>query len=137
MPLAAAIRMLLEDVAATSGIATHLDDRLREEPEAEARTVVYRIVREALINVRQHAHPRSVVIAIETHDGGIQVTIEDNGTGFDPIAELEAPAGHLGLQVMRERAQMSGGWLRADSAVGQGTTISFWIPSLPKPFGPE
>jgi signal transduction histidine kinase len=128
-PLGAAIRLLLQD-SVPSGIASHLDDRLREEPTAEARTVIYRIVEEALINVLQHANAGSIVIAFETHEGGVLVTIEDNGSGFDPVKAFELPAGQLGLQVMHERAQMSGGWLRAESAIGHGTTITFWIPSF-------
>jgi signal transduction histidine kinase len=135
-PLAKAIRSLLRDVVEPSGIATHLDDRLSEEPAVEARTVVYRIVEEALINVKQHARARSVVIAVELQDGGVLATIEDNGTGFDPVRVLELPGGHLGLHVMRERAQRSGGWLRVDSAIGNGTAIEFWIPSFP-PRGPQ
>ena len=128
-PLGEAIRQLLHDVAEPTGIATHLDDRLDEEPTSEARTVVYRIVKEALINVVQHSHARSIVIAVEPHEDGVLVTIEDNGKGFDPVEALELSAEHLGLEVMRERAQMSRGWLRADSAMGFGTTIAFWIPS--------
>jgi len=128
-PLAAAIRSLLQKVVEPSGIPTHLDYRLDEEPAPAARTVVYRIVEEALINVQQHAGARGVVIAVEWQDGGVLVTIEDNGVGFDPVRAFEPSDVHLGLQVMLERAQMSGGWLRADSAIGQGTTIEFWIPS--------
>lgn len=132
-PLAEAIRQLLHDVAEPTGIATHLDDRLDEEPTSEARTVVYRIVKEALMNVVQHAHARSIVIAVERHEDGVLVTIEDNGKGFDPVEALERSAEHLGLEVMRERAQMSRGWLRADSAMGFGTTIACWIPSDSRP----
>jgi signal transduction histidine kinase len=123
-------------VAESSGIATHLDDKLDEEPTSETRTVVYRIVKEALINVAQHAHARGIVVAVAWHERGVLVTIEDNGVGFDPVDALEPSAEHLGLRVMRERAQMAGGWLRADSAMGSGTTIAFWIPSgaqIPRP----
>jgi signal transduction histidine kinase len=127
--LAVAIRRLLQSVAEGSGIATHLDDRLDEEPTSEARTVVYRIVEEALTNVKRHARACSVVVAVERQAAGVLVTIEDNGAGFDPVDVFELSAEHLGLQVMRERAQMSGGWLRANSAIGFGTTIEFWIPS--------
>lgn len=127
--MAVAIRRLLQSVAEGSGIATHLDDRLDEEPTSEARTVVYRIVEEALTNVERHARARGVVVAVERQAAGVLVTIEDNGAGFDPVDVFELSAEHLGLQVMRERAQMSGGWLRANSAIGFGTTIEFWIPS--------
>ena len=130
-PIAEAIRQLLQDIIEPSGIATHLDDRLVEEPSPETRTVLYRIVKEALINVQQHARARSVVMAVDQHENGVLVTIEDNGNGFDPVGVFELSDEHLGLRVMRERAQMSGGWLRANSAAGYGTTIEFWIPSLP------
>jgi signal transduction histidine kinase len=128
--LADAIRLLLRDMVEPKGIATHLDDRLSEEPTVEARTVVYRIVREALVNVLQHAHARSVVIAIETDHGGVLVALEDDGAGFDVATVFDVPSIHLGLKVMRERAEMSGGWLRVDSAIGRGATINFWIPSF-------
>jgi PAS domain S-box-containing protein len=127
--LGSGIRRLLQDVVEPTGIAAHLDDRLGEGLSAEARVVAYRIAKEALVNVQQHADARDVVIALETQDDGVLVAIEDNGTGFDPIEVLEVPAEHLGLQVMRERAEMSGGWLRVDSPIGRGTTIEFWIPS--------
>ena len=124
-------------MAEQTGIATHLDDKLDEEPTSETRTVVYRIVKEAVNNVVQHAHARSIVMAVAWHDRGVLVTIEDNGDGFDPVDALEPSAEHLGLHVMRERAQVSGGWLRADSAIGFGTTITFWIPSGPRTPRPE
>jgi signal transduction histidine kinase len=135
-PLADAIRQLLHDVAESSGIATHLDDKLDEEPASDTRTVVYRIVEEALNNVAQHAHAHGIVVAVARDEDGVLVTIEDNGDGFDPVEALAPSAEHLGLRVMRERAQTAGGWLRADSAIGSGTTIAFWIPSqaqIPRP----
>jgi signal transduction histidine kinase len=130
-PIAEAISQLLLDIIEPSGIATHLDDRLVEEPSPETRTVLYRIVEEALINVQKHARAQSVVIALDQHEDGVLATIEDNGNGFDPVEVFQLSGEHLGLRVMRERAQMSGGWLRANSAAGYGTTIEFWIPSLP------
>jgi len=66
---------------------------------------------------------------VESQVDGTLVTIEDDGTGFDPRTALGLPDDHLGLQVMRERAQKAGGWLRVDSAIGEGATIRFWIPS--------
>jgi signal transduction histidine kinase len=111
------------------GIATHLDDRVSEEPSVETRTVVCHIIRDALVNVMQHAHARSVVIAMETDHGGVRVALEDDGVGFDAATAFDVPSLHLGLRVMRERAERSGGWLRVDSATGRGATINFWIPS--------
>jgi len=58
------------------------------------------------------------------------VTLEDEGAGFDAATAFDVPSLRLGLTVMRERAERSGGWLRVDSAVGRGATIDFWIPSF-------
>jgi signal transduction histidine kinase len=123
------IRLLLRDMAEPVGIPAHLDDRLNEEPTVEAGTVVYRIVQDAMANVLQHAHARNVVIAMETDLDGVRVTLEDDGAGFDVATVFDAESPHPGLSLMRDRAEMSGGWLRVDSAVGRGTTINFWIPS--------
>jgi signal transduction histidine kinase len=129
LPLAEGIRRLLEDIVESGGIAGHLDDRLREELSAETRAVAYNIVRDALINVRHHSDADSVVISLESQVEGTLVTIEDDGTGFDPKTAFALQDDHLGLKVMRERAQKAGGWLRVDSAFGEGATIRFWIPS--------
>ena len=58
--------------------------------------------------------------------GGLLLTIEDDGTGFDPAA---AGSGQLGLGIMRERAEAIGATLTVNSAPGQGTTVAVtWSP---------
>jgi signal transduction histidine kinase len=94
--------------------------------------VAYRIVQEALANVRAHARASRVAVRLEEVDGGVLARVSDDGTGFLPGLVERRPAGHLGLISMREQATMAGGWWRIASAPGMGTTVELWLPR-PKP----
>jgi signal transduction histidine kinase len=90
---------------------------------------MYRIVQEALTNVRKHARASNVTVSLHQADAGYTALVTDDGVGFAPEV-AEAP-GHLGLASMRERAQVAGGWLRIDTAPGRGTTVEVWLPDVP------
>jgi signal transduction histidine kinase len=110
-------------------VATLRDD-LEREPPAEARVIAYRICQEALTNVRVHARARWVEVRLEEAQGGLQVTVTDDGAGFEADQVKATPRrGHLGLTSMSERATMADGWCRVDSHPGQGTTVRFWLPT--------
>ena len=79
------------------------------------------ILREALANVRKHARASRVAVRLDCPDGTGRLSIEDDGCGFDPGA-LQA-SHHLGLRLMRARAERSGGWLEVESAPGAGTRV--------------
>ena len=66
------------------------------------------------------------MLGLEANHGAL-VVIDDDGKGYDP-ARAEGQAGHLGLSLMQERAQIAGGWCRVESAPGAGTTVQFWLP---------
>jgi signal transduction histidine kinase len=106
-----------------------LEDRLRSEPDEQARIILYRIAPEALTNVAKHAEAREVEVLLAQRDGGSMVRIADDGVGFQPESARTAP-GHMGLAAMRERARLAGGRIRIDSAPGTGTVVECWIPSL-------
>jgi PAS domain S-box-containing protein len=126
--IAVAIQGILVDFAEQSGVDAQLDDRLQQEPSFGLRTVAYRIVKEALLNIRKHAHALHVVMAIEPSDDGFLVTIKDDGVGFDLSSVERSGAGHVGLRVMSERAKLAGGWCRVTSGVEIGTTVECWLP---------
>ena len=65
-------------------------------------------------------------------DNGCLVRITDDGIGYDP-AQVENRPGHLGLVLMCERPQITGGWCRIESAPGAGTAVEFWVPTDPLP----
>lgn len=88
-----------------------------------------RIIQEALTNARKHAYAHSVCISFVVQDGHAQVTLHDDGRGFDPQEILPSDgAGRLGLRVMRERAEEVGGSLELHSQPGQGTQVVVTVP---------
>ena len=127
--IAAALQAFLAQVAEDTGIEYSLDDRLTAEPEPAARTVVYRIAQEAVANVCKHARAGRIDVVLSERDGGVMVEIRDDGAGFDADAPRHAPPGHLGLLVMRERAEQSGGWCTVESSPGAGTAVRYWVAS--------
>ena len=118
------LMLLLEQ---TMEIPWSVEDRLSTEPPQEARTILYRIAQEALANVRKHAAAARVDVSIDEQGGGYLVRITDDGRGFEPEGLRPRP-GHLGVSAMRERAEVAGGWVRIDSARGEGSRVEFWIP---------
>jgi signal transduction histidine kinase len=130
--LAAALRQYLDETARQGGFEAALRDELEREPPAEVRVIAYRIAQEALSNVRLHARATRVGVLLEEAQGGLQVTISDDGVGFAPDQAKAAPRpGHLGMASMHERAAMADGWCRMDSRPGEGATVRFWLPTKP------
>lgn len=126
--LADAIRDRLTALRTHTGIEPDVDLQLPKRVPEAVKSVVYRNTVEAISNVEKHANATRVKVKAEPAEGGIQVTIADDGTGFLVAESLYLP-GHLGLVAMRERAQLGGGWCRFDSEPGAGTTVTFWVPN--------
>ena len=108
------------------GFELRIDDRTKRELPIEARTAAFRIVQEALANVRKHAEAKNVLVRLEERDGGIAVSVEDDGVGIGP--ETTSAPGHLGLRGMQERATLMGGWLEFGPRPGGGTYVELWLP---------
>src|SRR5690606_5726628 len=125
--LETALRIIMDRLREEAGIEFRLDSQLDRQPPLESRVVVYRIAQEALMNVRKHAHAGQVTVRLRTVDDGCLVEVADDGVGFAP-QRAETRAGHLGLSLMRDRAEIVGGWWRIDSTPGAGTVVEFWVP---------
>jgi PAS domain S-box-containing protein len=130
--LAAAIDQYARRAGELAGFVVQVSDESAGELPDELRVVAYRIVQEALANVRAHARASRVAVRLEEVDGGVLARVSDDGAGFLPGLVERRPAGHLGLISMREQAAMAGGWCRIASAPGMGTTVELWLPR-PKP----
>jgi two-component system, NarL family, sensor kinase len=92
---------------------------------------LYRILQEALQNVRQHAHASHVTVRLTRGGGGVQMAVNDDGIGFDPNAnypDKQNGKGGLGLLSMRERAAYVNGTLKVTSAHRCGSEIIVDIP---------
>ncbi|MCB1757330.1 MAG: GAF domain-containing protein [Gammaproteobacteria bacterium] len=85
---------------------------------------VLRIIQETLANIRKHSEAHTVRILLRSdHEGEFTVLVEDDGVGFDKPATSNHPGEHIGLGIMRERAQKIGGELIVDSEPGEGTRV--------------
>ncbi len=100
-----------------------------ERQDSSVRTVLYRVVQEALTNVARHAKASLASVRIVNRKSTLEMEVEDNGEGFQVEGVLFAKTSeHLGLLGMRERVEMVGGTFCVDSAPGKPTTIHVAIP---------
>jgi signal transduction histidine kinase len=99
-----------------------LDDVTVPAPVEHA---LLRIAQEALANAVRHGHASELAVSVTRHEGHVELTVRDAGSGFDAAA---AHPGR-GLTHIRDRAAELGGTLRVDSAPGRGTTITAWVPA--------
>jgi signal transduction histidine kinase len=127
--LTAALKMYMDQSKDGAATSYRLDDRLRSQPNGDARTILYRVAQEALTNVRKHAQASEAEVVLSHRDGGFFVRITDNGVGFSP-EDIPLLPGHLGLASMRERVELAGGRIEIDSAPFAGTVVECWLPSL-------
>ncbi len=104
------------------GTARDLHPILRDE--------VYRIAGEALRNAFRHAKARHVEVEIRYDERQLRLRLRDDGKGIDPkVLRKGEPAGHYGLQGMRERAKLIGGKLTVWSELDSGTEVELSIPA--------
>lgn len=124
--LVPALRTLAARKEREGGIVVDVLTRLGDGDRlpAELESVLYRLVQEALNNAVKHAGASRVEAVLEYADDRVEVTIRDDGRGFDPTATN----GGFGLVGMRERVELAGGELRIEAATGRGTTVSAAIP---------
>jgi two-component system nitrate/nitrite sensor histidine kinase NarX len=85
----------------------------------EVKIVFYRVAQEALNNIAKHSGARQVDVRLECQPGQMNLFIKDDGLGFDPDSITSE---HLGIAIMRERANSIGASLKIESQPGQGTT---------------
>jgi signal transduction histidine kinase len=87
--------------------------------------VIYRILQEAMNNIARHSRANRVRLSLKEEAGCLELTILDNGVGFDPedLASPERVDRGLGVTSMKERAELSNGTFVVDARQGAGTTI--------------
>lgn len=104
-------------------IKTHLDIQENEVPHS-LRHVIYKILQEALKNVERHSKADLVDLFLAKGNITIELTVRDNGQGFDMEKEALMGSGlSLSLDSIRERAEIAGGSCAIESAIGKGTII--------------
>ena len=96
---------------------------LPECDEHRAKAIIA-VVREALLNVEKHANADSVLVSLLPMDGGIAVSVADDGTGW---GESTAASG-IGMQTMRDRVEAVGGTFSVVTNEDGGITVRVWMP---------
>jgi signal transduction histidine kinase len=129
--LIAAMQYQLNQLAQTDGIEVNLTvEGEAEGLPAEMEVAIYRILQEALNNVRKHAHATRVNVLAQFTPREIKLTIFDNGRGFEVPESLTdfASNGSFGMMGLQERAMLFEGDIYVQSTPGQGTTVQLTMP---------
>lgn len=122
--LVATLEILARDFATNSGITVH-SDLAPVKLETDAELVVYRLVQESITNITKYARAKNVWIGLKAHEGRVEITVRDDGVGFDTSVQ---PRSAYGLVGMRYRVEAEGGSLQLVSAPGEGTLIRVVLP---------
>jgi two-component system sensor histidine kinase UhpB len=129
--LESALRWLLNHQCASAGLAAHF--HAHAVPRRLSRDLAlacFRIVQEALTNIRRHANASEIRVELRCADGVLSLTVEDDGCGFDvAAAHARAASGaSLGVIGMRERAALAGGTLAIEPRAAAGTLVAASFP---------
>jgi signal transduction histidine kinase len=89
--------------------------------------MVFRGVQELITNVLRHSQASQTKLQVDLGDSNVKVTVDDNGKGFDVSILDEGES--MGLKLIKDRAEMLGGFMEVDSLIGQGTRITFQVPA--------
>lgn len=120
------IELLARNLQAESGININVKaERVPGTPLTHL--LVYQVAREALANVVRHSQATMARVVLSEDGDAIRLTVEDDGCGFHP--GLVDRGEHFGLQLMRERVELSGGVFFLESSPNQGTRLVAKVPA--------
>jgi PAS domain S-box-containing protein len=138
--LAVSLRSLATTIESRTGLQVRVVGDIETRFAVRVEAGVYRIVEEALTNVMRHAAARSVTITLGHEGGRLDVTVEDDGAGFEPTRRALTAGSGMGLLCMEQRARLLDGTLELDSTPGRGTLVRLSLPVPPPgslPIGPQ
>jgi len=126
-----ALRSLMKGLQESDGLSTDLKVVGRERrfsPEVEL--LLFRVVQEAVNNIRRHAQASEAQLEIDFAEDRIKLTISDNGRGFELLERVDdfVRSGKLGLAGMQERVGLLGGTLEVEPTPDKGTTLTVVVP---------
>ena len=126
----------VEELAQRFGAERHLECRVQgrgefEDMSVELKSLLYRSVRELLINAAKHAQASTIQIDLWRSDDSVRIVVQDDGTGFD-VSRLDSAGDSrraaFGLFSIRERLEYVGGAFTIQSWQGRGTTVTLVAP---------
>jgi signal transduction histidine kinase/HAMP domain-containing protein len=114
------LRQLAESITGRARVPVTLEIEGKCVLPPEVKVALYRIAQEALNNIAKHSGASQATVSVHGEPQRVKLRISDDGRGFDPGY---VPPDHLGLGIMRERAEAVGANLRIESQPGQGTQV--------------
>jgi len=125
-----ALSWLAEEVEKRQGIRIELtDDDAPKVLDESTAALVYRAVRELIMNVFKHSKTSNAKVSLRRDENDLEIDVSDAGVGFATTeAPSQSPAGGFGLFNVREQINRLGGTLTVVSAPGQGTHVSLRVP---------
>lgn len=117
--IVAALRHLVEEFNNLGGMECSMV--VEGEPfdlPVDVKTVLFRVAQEAVTNASKHAYATHLEVLLAFADGGVRLSVRDDGTGFDTHAVQQHPSQGIGLRNMRERLQSVGGSCEISSRPG-------------------
>jgi signal transduction histidine kinase len=124
-----AVAYLIAEQSAPGELQIELTHRVsfdRLEPLLEG--TIFRIVQEALNNVKRHSRSSRAEVKLAEREGRLQIEVRDWGVGFDPE---QVSKDQFGLAGIRKRAALMGGQARIETSPGQGTRVLVDLPLKP------
>jgi signal transduction histidine kinase len=124
--LAAALQWTLDRQRGASGWDVEFDvDPFPGRLAMETETACFRIVQEALTNAARQAAAKNIAVTLRIKNEHLELSVRDDGRGFDQEAVRRRSAGHsgLGLISMKEQAALAGGNIEIESVSGGGTRV--------------
>jgi len=128
---AAVASWLAEQVETKHHISTKFEEDGQPKPlDDDVRAILFRNIRELLMNVIKHAKAHNVKVSVHKIGDRIQVHVQDDGVGFEPVEALAKAARErrFGLFSAKERLEQIGGNLEIESALGQGCKVTMTAP---------
>jgi signal transduction histidine kinase len=128
--LLGALDYLAGRIGRETDIIVDVSSRIGSRLDPALEVVIFRVVQEALSNIRKHAEAQHAWIRLERHGAELQLEVRDDGRGFAVQAGIQRAlaTGHIGRASMRERVEAVGGSLVIESTPRQGTVLRFTMP---------
>ena len=128
--LLGALDYLAGRVGREANVVVSISSRIGSRLDPTLEIVVFRLVQEALTNIRKHAQAEHAWVSLLREGDELQLEIRDDGIGFavDERMHTALATGHIGLASMGERVQSAGGRMTIDSAPHQGAVLRFYVP---------
>jgi signal transduction histidine kinase len=121
------VQKFADQLSTLWGARIVIEGNIEKEPPAPVVLAAFQILQEGLVNALKHSNSEVVTVTLGEVDGMLHITVEDEGVGFED--EPTSPEGHMGMRLMKERAEGVGGSIELRSRAGRGTRVEAVLPA--------